>query len=53
MNIRICDYCGERKGLKLILLTNRPNDEAIKAELCPTCIADIVEFVNRVNRVAG
>lgn len=42
MIIRICDYCGERKGLTVIKLTHRPNDEPLTAELCPVCIKDII-----------
>lgn len=42
MNIRICDYCGERKDLVVIKLTHRPNDEPLAAELCPVCIKDII-----------
>ena len=41
MYVRICDYCGERKNLKSIKLTHRPNDEDIEAELCEQCIEDI------------
>jgi hypothetical protein len=44
MNIRICDHCGERKGVLNIPLTNRPNDEATVAEICLKCMLDIVRY---------
>jgi hypothetical protein len=45
MQIQICEFCGERWPRNRIKLTRRPNDEDVIVELCDTCIADIIEFV--------
>jgi protein-arginine kinase activator protein McsA len=47
INIRICDYCGDRNNLHVIELTHKPNAETITAEICQTCLTDIVEYFKK------
>ena len=44
-----CDYCNEKEdffdqNLVKIPLSRRPNDEDLQAELCRTCLIEIVNF---------
>lgn len=43
MNVQICDYWSEKNPKHRIKLTNTPNGEIIKAELCDKCFNDIVK----------
>lgn len=48
-----CDYCSEKRGyLNRITLSRRTNDETLHADLCDTCIDDMIHALIEVGRIS-